>query len=362
MGDHYRYDPDDLLSGITNKLNLVQIIPTRQDDPDPFDTNAKFLRPYPVFIQPSGARKPAKLYLYDFKRAGGESAKKNDGDEKPTLTFGFLLWDPLTRQIKNDRLNEKNHPRYVWFNGLVKDLVDRGFSDAVLYSGRYRVVMQQTVEQALCSFMASERPRSHILKTWDPTDCPVDINATVAIGFISHSLGSIMLYDAILDMANNHPETPMLNIVGSLLAQRAHVIYMLANQLPLLDLSQIEGYPVPAIEDRAEQSRVTRFKKFLELRAQPLQTNIPAPELLIPSQLNVVGVSDPDDDLSYHLPPIEIQDPNVRYSNIYVWNAFDWLVFANPYTAHTDYVKNSNVIDMVVCGMTNGSTNKCQPW
>ena len=110
MGDHYRADPDELLSGLTRKLNLVQITPARQDAPDLSDSAPKFLRPFPTLIRPAGSPAPAKLYLYNFRKAPGHGVQKTDEEEEPFLTFGFLLWDPLTREIKDKRMSERIIP------------------------------------------------------------------------------------------------------------------------------------------------------------------------------------------------------------------------------------------------------------
>ena len=96
---------------------------------------------------------------------------------------------------------------------------------------------------------------------------------------------------------------------GQLIASRTEVIYMLANQLPLIELSDIPSYPVQTAAPR-QQSSVPRLQKFIELGKgfRPATSSF---------YLDVVAISDPNDDLSYHLSP-DASEPYVRFSNIYV--------------------------------------------
>jgi hypothetical protein len=77
------------------------------------------VRPEPIRIKisivPPCAR--AKLYMYDFASAADASHPPT-----PVLKVGFLLWAPLTGDIKSTALAEKDAPATQEFSYLAKDV------------------------------------------------------------------------------------------------------------------------------------------------------------------------------------------------------------------------------------------------
>jgi hypothetical protein len=124
----------------------------------------------------------AQLYTYNF------APNPND---KPTLTVSYLLWAPLTAQVKCDLEEEDNSaPQKQAFAAFAKDFIDDKLADALLYAGTYRKeVIRPSVQGALCKVTRG---------TWhaDSGTCaPGDYRDPTVI--ITHSLGGYMLMDSI---------------------------------------------------------------------------------------------------------------------------------------------------------------------
>jgi hypothetical protein len=75
-------------------------------------------------------------------------------------------------------------------------------------------------------------------------------------------------------------------------------------------------------------------------------------------KLDVVAFSDPNDLLSFIIPPWFEQDMgNLQFqiTNVSVQNAFHWLhIYESPTAAHDQYMANSEVWKVIRCGATNG--------
>ena len=76
----------------------------------------------------------------------------------------------------------------------------------------------------------------------------------------------------------------------------------------------------------------------------------------------IVAFSDPNDILSWLVKPNNLALPEeqwkkIKLSNVYMPNNEFSIpgVFSNPVTAHTGYFNNMTVLELLVCGMSNGS-------
>ena len=122
-------------------------------------------------------------------------------------------------------------------------------------------------------------------------------------------------------------------------------VYMLANQLPLLELSEVSN-PLPL-----RHAPATAVKALAEIRRQ----NKPRARLQRPQAplaLHLVAFSDPNDLLNYPLDQSSISGSTIVYSNVAVSVERSAIlgVFAWPMTAHTGHDKSKVVMDLLAFG------------
>lgn len=248
-----------------------------------------------------------------------------------------LLWSPLTMPYKVGALQydwERPHSgRRVKINRLLKrDLIDRSFSDAVLYSGALNTAMKYSVRQAICAAMTDE---TELMK---PCSKPLSAAAEAGDLFIAtHSLGSIMLFETLGEIKT----TPGDSIAAEELIRRVRLVAMMANQLPLVGLARIMRPP--------EDSRLA--PEFSSLPALLANRNKNDP-------VAIAAFSDANDLLSFPIPENwkDVLFPEIsvyfNFVNFPVVNARSAIlgVFANPAQAHSGYWRNDQVVTAIADG------------
>jgi hypothetical protein len=325
--------------------------------------------PWPSVISIRGTPLKALLFTYAFK---------GDGISTRDMYFSFLLWAPLTAPFKNT-LNEPGHPDWAWVTTQSKSFFQTHLSDVVLYGGTYRKVMRTAVEKAMCMFVNGEP--SDDGHTCDHAERGI---ATVVI---THSLGSYMFADAVADLrvANaqlDHQFPPQphefdsyvgsAHDAGAVILEQTELVYMLANQLAILDLTtamqpptgpstlgslQCRQLPVHGTVEEAESSGVSK-----SLIDQWRCGHEMAPQAHKTPDQQIVAFSDPDDLLSYMVSRNDVQasagSDNTHVANIYLGVTPTILgLLANPVDAHLNYLTNSTVMKIIACGMTGNDVN-----
>ncbi len=241
------------IAAFANRLHLVQILPPSSElqhtgCPEATAASSTLVRLDPAPIKITGVPPCAwaQLYTYDFASAADVSYPPT-----PLLKVSFLLWAPLTAEIKSTALEEKGAPPRQEFAYLAKDVfIDKYLADVVLYGGTYREnVMRPSVQAALC-LVTGGKPSPNG-KTCQPS---VYNDPTV---IITHSLGGYMLMDAVDDELRQEHCAP--NTAASKILRNTKFIYMMANQLALLDLSTLHGYPHRLGGSRPDDNLAHRF-------------------------------------------------------------------------------------------------------
>jgi hypothetical protein len=354
MGVHKRSDSDTLLQHLNKVLGLHQLPPPPDQvaRPEADDPAPPFVRPAPILISVQGSPAPAELYTYKFASSDGGKS----------MWFSFLLWSPMTTSIKMRDLDEPNHPPRAWVNNLAKEFLKDNLSDVVLYGGTYRAVIRLAVEQALCYFVGGTPDAAQ------PKQCN-NGTESVRTAVITHSLAGYMLMDAIYDLSGDDPAVPRIpftNNAGLKLVTSLDQFYMLANQLELLTLTTLDAAPSLAVqpstgsvtENRPLRLTIKRMLQHWRFRHSEYARTISG-RFERPQQL--VAVSDPNDVLSYLVLPSDIDDPQTAFYNVFLpngeLNLFD--IFVDPISAHTGYLHNDRVMDLVVCGMKAGTIAVC---
>ena len=270
-------------------------------------------------------------------------------------------------------------------------LLNRNFADAVLYAGRYGVLVRRAMAESLCHMVRSSMTEGPC--TWPQSGQLPDRTRFV---FVTQSLGSRVLFDTMralspnaddhwLDLPKNSQFRKDAWPVMEKVFSQTPGVYMMANQIPLLGLS--------AVPPRAPGDQPIDFAPMVPLSASgdskaapPLPRSILQDEkiqfvddaaaldpllALAKSRdavLQVVTFNDTNDLLSWHLPPWyqtaiqKSKDVKINAVNVFVENTRGILgVVAHPLPAHANYVQNGQVWDVIRCGAANGRAMPCDP-
>lgn len=265
-------------------------------------------------------------------------------------------------------------PERERFNaGMKEGLIDRGLADAVLYMGAYGSAMRSGLAEALCQSLTDQHSEGRC--QW-----PAPAADTHYI-FVTHSLGSRLTYDTLLGLLDpktcsggvavaKGQERAASQFAASVIAN-SPVIYMMANQLPLIGLATIPALvqPQPGHNGQpAETSGVigTAADDCGGLRQFALAKGEQASQAGTPTALDIVAFSDTDDVLSWALPKWYVRELpgtgghgalDVHAVNVYVQNATRWFgKYENPGVAHVGYFANPQVWKIIACGARSGKS------
>ena len=274
-----------------------------------------------------------------------------------TLDVRFMVWSPLTKPYKAnlyfDAPQSKDHPKGEFpyerakLNGQLKvGLMNDCLVDAVVYSGPNGNSIRVAMRKAVCGAMGGQ------LEGEDFCRFPDALPNTPLI-FVSESLGSKFLLDALRALRNSADQKSRSGLPSQLQAFDARladlqIMFMLANQVPLLD--QADG-------DKATPSQAGRGSVYslLDMR-NAATTNMQIMSRRPPTRepLLIVAFTDPNDLLSYRLDLKKlhnVQSSNTRLINVISSNAGTLLGYVeHPADAHCGYEWNHEVVDILVNG------------
>lgn len=264
------------------------------------------------------------------------------------LLFFELTWDSIVDQEKQllsfDYSTEASVKRAP-FNHTLKTFVNNTIPDALMYNTKYRAPIQLSVAQAICWILSEKWENlpnnqeshcsikdSNYLSQFDQSDFAI----------ISHSLGSRISLDALQESMQQVSERPKYKSVSEQFKSKPMYLYMLSNQLPLLQL----GQELPQVHDQTRSYCTPEGDKYDERFSEKLQ---------------IVAFSDPNDLFSYTVSP-DYADryidsrlcPAVSNVTIQIAEVRNFLLgtseVANPLVAHSDYEIDSRVLKMLVSG------------
>src|SRR6476646_7846530 len=185
------------------------------------------------------------------------------GPEGEKVRAYELTWSATTDALKTKQFASDAtyaSDRVLVNRQLKAQLIDDALADPVLYIGRYRNHMQFPLMRAVKAVVNDYQPQDEI-------------------AIVTQSLGSYMCYDTLLKMSRGEKimgEKPYsANEVQDLIGH-VNYIFMLANQLPLLELSEVSN-PLPlrhasnsAVKELAEIRRQHRPTSILRRQVTPL--------------------------------------------------------------------------------------------
>ncbi|MDF1554473.1 MAG: hypothetical protein P1P84_15485 [Deferrisomatales bacterium] len=263
------------------------------------------------------------------------------------MLFYELTWDPTVEAEKQtiafDNSGEHSFRRTA-VNNALKYFVNDTVPDVLVYNGRFREPIQMAVGQSLCWMMSN---------TWGelPDGGVQYCDALAPTGlsriqddfvFITHSLGSRITADALQRIASLARTVPDFEAKTRGLQEKRSTVFMLSNQLPLLQLGREE----PEVRGQIDAVCAPGSPR--------------AGERLF-GETRLVAFSDPNDLFSYAIPPKFLDEhldsrlcptlTNVILNVTPVTNVLGLGEFANPMAAHVGYDNDERVIELMVRGI-----------
>ena len=272
-----------------------------------------------------------------------------------------IFWESLQApHVGQDALGRKDQGALASlrrkYNGQLKDkLVNYGFSDAVLYLGPAGEQIRNAVRGAMCS--AALDASGYGFEKQGPSVNHVDICQTAALteietdpfAFVTESLGSKIAFDIMRDAMTDGRG----NIYDDMI--KGTQFFMLANQVPLLSLSDISEtervVPEPyTSEERPTIIAMSEINDFLTYE-------------LVPFYRNLLANSSREEDRDFDMMS---ESERNRLIDILGFNVIDMRVefsppvfplvggFVDPLYAHNGHVKQPEIIAYMLCGAKGG--------
>ena len=262
--------------------------------------------------------------------------------EANQIDFEFIVWSKLTSPLK-DHLKfdtEVDYVRASLNEKLKLGLMNECLSDAVIYAGAAGQPLRDAMDEVTCQAFGGR------LDTRGVCVFP-DAMQQGEVVLIAESLGSKLIFDAVRRLARlaeaqgDAAAAEMLTMAVG----RTQAIYLLANQIPILDLadaqrgaSATDSLPADSLASFAELVERGRAE---EGQDRPIE------------KLEVVAFSDPNDLLSYSLSPerLEAAGVEVRVVNVLVSNDTTYAGYVeHPLHAHDGYKTNDDVAKLISMG------------
>ena len=256
-----------------------------------------------------------------------------------TLQVKSLIWSGLTTPIKQQLCYDQTDKSAICtgtppfpatrarINAQVKDwLVDDCLPDALVYQGVARREIQARMRDAILAATEGADPAAPLV-------------------VISESLGSKILFDTLLAMSEEAADSRAAQAAQRDVERMAYLI-MAANQIPLLQTAeQVPQAGASLTMQAAPPDSLAQLLAKRRATTRERRTPVGGPLVLI-------AFTDPNDVLSYTLPPERYRAQGAQVHNVLVSNAktyFGWL--ENPVDAHLGYLPNPDVGSLISCGV-----------
>lgn len=281
-----------------------------------------------------------------------------NADASKKVVFYELTWSDITAERKKvldfDTSGQYAHRRAP-FNNTMKAFLNDVGPDPMIYVADKENLILRATQQAICWMLADGE--GDAIEDNQSNVCSVSSLSRLSnlekynIVFITHSLGSRIIMDAlgeIVETLNDDQAVAGHPALVSKLQEKEMTVFMLSNQLPLLQI----GLPAPKVVGQIDSYCRTNGKNYAQ-RAF--------------NKLNIVAFTDPNDLLSYAI----TQDFVDHYldsrmcpivTNIHI-NVADRITafgieVVNPIAAHGNYDSDERVIELISRGNINFEQNK----
>lgn len=309
------------------------------------------------------SRRPKNITLLDPSNPKQEIGnlrvtRMQDEDDDKEFIFYELTWSATTLEAKKildfDKSGDYKYRRAA-FNNTMKGFLDDVIPDPMIYLMDPNKYILNATKQSTCWMLG---------KSWDEIKdgekqvCNVSSHQEMQnlkkenIIFITHSLGSKIMIDTltnIVDMvsAADKNSSQASQLIIDELKTKKLTVFMLANQLPLLQITQ----PKPKVSGKIPQY-CTPNGSYYGKR--------------VFDKVNIIAFSDPNDLLSYDIPQQFVDEyidsricpevTNVSINVADIISAFGVGV-VNPVTAHTGYDNDNRVIEIIANGTRDYKNN-----
>lgn len=268
-----------------------------------------------------------------------------DDTRKRDLVFYELTWSPINQPAKDAVAfdnSEIYRTRRASLNHAMRLFVNDVAPDPIAFAGNKGTAILTSISQSMCwmwSSTWSDLPEETVDQVCDVGPSFGSRSTIDDVAFITHSLGSRATMDALQDIARRADEVGVADDPDVLrltepLKQRELQLFMLSNQLPLLEA----GQDPKAVTGRA---------------ADYCGPDSPLADRRFVRALKMVAFSDPNDIMSYPLPVDWVEHyvdsrlcPEVTNVTINVAKVRSLLGLgevADPLTAHTGYGADERV-------------------
>ena len=309
------------------------------------------------------SRRPKNITLLDPNNPKQEIGnlrvtRMQDDDDEKEFIFYELTWSSTTLEAKHildfDKSGDYKYRRAA-FNNTMKGFLDDVIPDPMIYLLDPNKYILKATKQSTCWMLG---------KSWDELQdgekkvCQISSHQEMQnlkkenIIFITHSLGSKIMMDTLTDIVDsvasvdkNSSEASQL-IIDELKTKKL-TVFMMANQLPLLQITQ----PKPKVSGQIPQYCTTKGIHH---------------DKRVFDKVNIIAFSDPNDLLSYDIPQQFVDEyidsricpevTNVSINVADIISAFGVGV-VNPVTAHTGYDNDNRVIEIIANGTRDYKNN-----
>jgi len=281
-----------------------------------------------------------------------------NADASKKVVFYELTWSDITAERKKvldfDTSGQYAHRRAPFNNTMKAFLNDVGPDPMIYVSDKENLILRAT-QQAICWMLADGEGDE--IEDNQSNVCSVSSLSRLSnlekynIVFITHSLGSRIIMDALGEIVETLKDDQTVAghpALVSKLQEKEMTVFMLSNQLPLLQI----GLPAPKVVGQIDSYCRTSGKNYAHRAFK---------------KLNVVAFTDPNDLLSYAI----TQDFVDHYldsrmcpvvTNIHI-NVADRITafgieVVNPIAAHGNYDSDERVIELISRGNINFEQNK----
>jgi hypothetical protein len=282
-----------------------------------------------------------------------------DSDRRRELIFYELTWSVITAQERQSVEFDNSvffSSQRASINSAAKQFANNALTDPLAFIGDRGEDIRGAVGQTFCWAMSARWDDLPKLTEGQRCENSAFYGDRVAIDEVvlaSHSLGSRATVDALQDAAQglnrSTANQARVNKFTADLKDKEISLYMLSNQLPLLESGQPTREITAATSEFCGPNAPQASGRFLK-------------------QLNLIAFTDPNDILSYPVPQFWARRyldsrlcTNVRNVTINIATVRRLPVlgtFADPLAAHTGYDSDARVAQLIVNGIGNDNTSE----
>ncbi len=328
------------------------------------------------------SQRARRLYRFGLLAAYSFRVSYRDGSRPGVPVRYYAYWwqgdaEYLQLPYIREDLSEAYENERVTINKAIKrGVINDGLSDAALYLGSGGELMRDGTRNALCLMVlhltgrvnggaAVAAPCMRLRLT--DGDAISDLGGSNIV-LLTQSLGSRILFDSLdrFSSDNSKITADQAASIGQTILRNGPLVYMSANQLPLLGVSQISVTPFAPKRSgfRAAPAPAPAggfFRQLLD-RVEPA----PADEEVIPSlaarslgieaasardrEPRIIAFYDPNDLLGYRAGDHLSDGDRKRIIEVTQRYAPPWIIFADPIAAHDASFDNDRGQQLVMCG------------